>query len=84
MNVMFGNLTTKEMEAELGIELTEDIRDSLEKRRQDDAQEIAAGKLHIFHLPLIILCGDEQTATYVAGVLQPYSDSMMQALKVAW
>jgi len=82
MKIYLRCITATEMEKELGIELSEPERTTLDGMRQDSAQKIVAGKIHIYHIPLEILCGSKDAAEIVWRILSPYSDSMKRKITV--
>lgn len=72
MGFSLGNKTIEEIEQEHSFVLSDEHRTELRNMRQDDAQNIASDKFHIFDMPRTISCGSMETATRVYGILKQY------------
>lgn len=83
MSIMLGNLTVKQIQQRLGIELTESEESKLLNRKQDEASDIAKDKWHCFDLPFVLVCGSYETAVFVHDILSPYSDKMNTQLQIS-
>ena len=83
MNMLLGNLNTKQIQERLGITLTTEETTRLESMRQDNAQSIASDKWHGFDIPFNIVCGSRETAVKIYGILKPYSEFMKEQLQIS-
>lgn len=72
MKFQLGNKTVEEIEQEHSFVLSDEHRTKLRDMRQDDAQNIASNKFHIFDMPRVIRCGSMETATIVYEILKQY------------
>lgn len=72
MAIMLGNLTVRDIEYRLGIELTDDERKAMEESRQEPVNRtpIGPGKWHCFDIPFMIVRDTADTAHKIAGILQ--------------
>jgi len=82
--VMLGNLSVKEIEKELDITLSDEDKEFFKNTRQQIANNIAKGKWHCFHLPFVIVCGDEETAIKVRDILLPHEKKMKGQIQITW
>lgn len=80
--IMLGNLTVKQIETRLGIELTESERKTLNESRQDSANDIGKNEWHCFDIPFVILCGEYDTAMKIKDILSPYANEFKQILQI--
>jgi len=73
MSTYFGNLSVDEMERRAGVEFPTELKDYMEPRRQQRANNVKPGKWHCFDVPFLLVCGDIETATeicYHLGLLR--------------
>ena len=72
MPIMLGNLTVRDIERRLGIELTDDERAALEETRQEPINRtpLGPGKWHCFDIPFLIECDTADTVHKIAEILQ--------------
>lgn len=83
MGICLGNLSVRQIEDRLSIELSEDDRGALSASRQQMAENIAPGKWHCFDLPFVVVCGDMDTAIKVRDILTPYADKMSGQIQIS-
>lgn len=83
MPILLGDLRVKDIEARLGIDLTESERDFLEKAYQPAAENVAEGKWHCFDIPFAMVCGDFDFAHEVYVLLKPYGKQMKRQLQIS-
>ena len=83
MGILLGNLTVEEMESRMGISLNEEDRKSLKEMRQDNAQNIEAGKYHCFDAPQTIVCDDMETANRFYGIMSKYAIKGMWSVSIS-
>ena len=83
MSIMLGNLTVKQIEERLGIELSDSERKSLSSLRQENATNIEKNKWHCFDMPFTILCGSYDTAKAIYDILLSYSENMTTRVQIA-
>ena len=83
MGIMLGNLSVKDIEKRLSIELKEDDRAFLEGSRQQSANgPWSEGSWHCFDIPFLIQCDGEETAKKVAGILGRYP--LKGTVQIGW
>jgi len=82
MAIYLGNLSVKQIEQRLGIELTEDERKQLNETHQDVASNVQKGKWHCFDIPFIVECGDMDTAIKIRDILTPYGSKMKRPIDI--
>jgi hypothetical protein len=70
IHVYFGNMSIREWQKEMGIELNHKDFEWLEEHRQESAQSIAKDMFHIFNEPLQIHVGNEIADELVARLLK--------------
>lgn len=80
---MLGNLTIEEMEKRSGVKFTDDLREYMEPRRQQKAENVQVGKWHCFDLPFTLICGDMETAKEIHRHLAPFSNDFKEPLQIA-
>jgi hypothetical protein len=84
MNIYLGNLTVKQIEKRLEIELTENERTELESCREEVCDKVRGHDVwHCYDVPFEMVVGSKQAADTVYKVLFPYSSKMKCALRVS-
>lgn len=83
MGVMLGNLTVSQIENRLGIDFPDDIRDFMNKSRQENASDIAIGKWHCFDIPFVLVCGDVDTATKIYDSVKEKSSLCKEKMQIS-
>jgi len=78
--MMLGNKSVSQIEKRLGIDFTEEIRDFMNKTRQQEAENIAKGKWHCFDIPFNIVCGDMETAVRIYESVKDRSSECKEQL----
>lgn len=85
MNIFLGNLSVKQIEERMGIQLGDSERTELSAMRQEKAEHIKSGKWHCFDLPFMLICGDKPTAEKVVKILSAHDLShVKECLQVSW
>lgn len=85
MFIMLGNLSLKQIEERIGINISLEDKETLNEMRQDKAENIATGKWHCFDLPFMMVCSDKPTAEKVVKILSQYDWSKAkESLKISW
>lgn len=83
MNIYLGNLSIKDIEKRLGIEIKEVHRKWFIQHQQTDASNVQVGKWHCFDIPFTIVCGDMKTAIYVNDALKEFSNEMKTQIVIS-
>lgn len=84
MGIYLGNLTTKQMEKRLGIELTDQERSELDACREETCDKVAGNDVwHCYDLPFEMVVGSRAMADKVLEILGPYSAKMVCSLRVS-
>lgn len=83
MGICLGNLKTEEILNRLGIELSTEDFETLDRLREDKANA-PSGKWHGFDIPFQITCGDEETARVVVGILSPLADQFKTKIQITY
>lgn len=87
MYIFLGNLTVYQLEARLGITLSEEDRHYLAVNRQEKINDtpLGEGKIHIYDIPLMIMCDTKDTAIKVRDMIMAYHpDSFKETFQVGW
>ena len=87
MGIYLGNLTPKDLERRLGITLSDDDKQWLSDHRQEVVNNtpLEDGKLHIYDIPLIIICDVVDTAVKVRDMFMKYGpSSFKETFQVGW
>ncbi len=85
MTIFLGNLSVKQIEERMGIQLADSEKEELSKMRQEKAEKIEPGRWHCFDLPFMIICGDKPTAEKVVKIFSAHDLShVKEALQVSW
>ena len=84
-NIMLGNLSIEDLERRLGVDLPSEFKESMNKGRQQIAESSALkeNEWHLFDLPLMMVCGSFEMASYVNETLKPLADQFKDALQIA-
>lgn len=85
--IFLGNLTPEQLEQRLGITLTETDRAWLTDHRQEKVNktDLEESKLHIYDIPLLIMCDTINTAIKVRDMFLSYHpDTFKETFQVAW
>lgn len=74
MVIMLGNLSVKDMEKRLKIELSSEDREALERSRQIAVNNtpLEAGKWHCYDIPFMMMCDTMETAGKFYAMLSKY------------
>lgn len=83
MSIYLGNLSIKDIEKRLGIEIKEKHREWFTQHHQTDASIVQVGKWHCFDIPFTIVCGDMKTAIYVNDALKEFSNEMKTQIVIS-
>ena len=84
MSIYLGNLTVKQIEKRLGIELTDDERAELESYRENVCDKVTGRNVwHCYDIPFELVVGSKKTADVVYKILFPYSSKMQCQLRVS-
>lgn len=83
--INLGNVSIDKLQERTGWNFSKEDYDFLIEHRQDNAQEIAKNKFHIFDIPFMILCGEE-IKDEVKEILMKYNDKQLtkEPLQLAW
>ncbi len=83
MGIRLGNLTFRELAEKHQFTLTEEELAALEALRQDNARvEEGADKCHIFDMPRVIVCGNEDTQHKVVSVLMKHASEIKGEIQI--
>ena len=83
MGIRLGNLTFRELAEKHQFTLTEEELATLEALRQDDASvEKGTDKCHIFDIPRIIICGNEDTQRKAINVLMKHAGEIKGEIQI--
>lgn len=80
--MMLGNLSISQIERRLGIELTEENREFLNKTHQEEANRIISGKWHCFDIPFFFACGGSAFAKEIIDIFSPYSNKVKIPMQI--
>ena len=83
MNIYLGNLSINEMQERTGFDFPKELRDYMDQRKQDSAEDVAHGKWHCFDIPFVLVCGDIQTATEIHNHLKKFGSQFKERLEIA-
>ena len=83
MSIYLGNLSIRDIEKRLGIEIKQEHREWFTQHHQPDAHNIKTGKWHCFDIPFTIVCGDMKTAIYVNDALKEFSNQMKTQITIS-
>lgn len=83
MSILLGNLTTKQIQTKLDIQLSDNDLELLDSMRQDSASSIKPNEWHGFDIPFNIVCGSMETAQKVYDILKKYGDKMKGQLQIS-
>lgn len=81
MNIMFGNLSAKQMCDRLGIEYTDAIAE-MEKCREQTCEKVIGDVCHCYDLPLYIQVGSQAMADKWCKLLSPVSSEMKEQIRI--
>ena len=85
MGLRLGNLKIKEVESKHEFTVSDEERELLESKRQDDAQNVKSGMFHIFDLPQTSFhFSSEDDAREMVGVLQKYNSDIKGQINFTW
>lgn len=85
MGLRLGNLRIREVESKHEFTVTDEERELLESKRQDDAQTIKNGYFHIFDLPQTSFhFSSEDDAREIVEVLQKYGSDIKGQISFTW
>ena len=86
MYIFLGNLTPEQLEKRLGITLTDSDRNYLSEHRQEKVNNtpLGDGKIHIYDIPLIILCDVKETAEKIRDLFEKYPNNFKETFQVGW
>lgn len=87
MFIFLGNLTVEQLEKRLGIELTDEDRKFISDSRQKEVNNtpLGDGKIHIYDIPLMIMCDTVNTAIKVRDMMMAYHpDTFKETFQVGW
>lgn len=83
MGIRLGNLTFRELAEMHQFTLTEEELATLEALRQDNASvEESTDKCHIFDMPRVIVCGNEDTQHKVVDVLMKHAGEIKGEIQI--
>lgn len=83
MGIMLGNLSVREIEKRLSIDLKDEDREFLEGSRQESANgPWEPGSWHCFDIPFLIQCDGMETAKKVADILGEYP--LKGTVQIGW
>jgi hypothetical protein len=80
---MLGDMSIDEMQKRSGVIFPEPLVEYMDRRRQQSANEVAAGKWHCFDIPFMLVCGDMETATVIHSHLAPMSSDFDVQLDIS-
>ncbi len=80
---MLGNLTIEEMQKRAGVIFPQELVEYMQRRKQESASNVKAGKWHCFDLPFTLVCGDRETATEIFKYLKPLSPKFKEKMQIA-
>lgn len=81
--IMLGNLTVEQLENRLKIEMTKEERETLKSLREETCDKVDGNnKIHIYDIPLMIVCGNGEARKTVIDLLTPYAGDMKEQLQI--
>lgn len=84
MAIYLGNLTTKQIENRLGIELTQAERSELDALREETTSRVHGRDVwHCYDIPFVIVCGSYGVCTKIRDIMSAYADRMKGTLQIA-
>ena len=82
--MMLGNLSINEIENRLGIVFPDELKHFMKDTHQLSANNIKKGMWHCFDIPLMINCGDIETAEVITKHLTPFSKDMKEKFQISY
>lgn len=85
MTIQLGNLSIDKLQQRTGWNFSKEDYDFLIEHRQDNAQETAKNKFHIFDIPFMVLCGEE-IKDEITKILVKYNNKQVskEPISIAW
>lgn len=84
MVIYLGDLSTRDIENRLGIQLTEEDREACENLREHNTSKVHNNDVwHCFDIPFVIACGSYETALKLRDIFQPYAGRMKGQLQIS-
>lgn len=84
MAIYLGNLSVKQIEARLGITLTDQERDELEAIREQTTEKVHGRDVwHCYDIPFVIVCGSYEVCVKIRDIMSPYAGQMKGELQIA-
>lgn len=84
MAIYLGNMSTEQIEARLGIELTEQERAELELKREPNTDKVHGRNVwHCYDIPFVIACGSYETAVRLRDIYEQYAGKMKCPLQIS-
>lgn len=73
MNIFLGNLSIKQIEREYSVAFTDEDKQWLQERHQDEASNIQSDKWHFFDIPRVMMTGSHECAKEIYDRFEKYS-----------
>ena len=83
MSIYLGNLSIDEIESRAGVDFPQELREYMEPRRQQKAENVAKGKWHCFDIPFVLVCGGMEVATEIHDYLKQFSSDFKEPLQIS-
>lgn len=86
MAIFLGNLTPEQLEKRVGVILSDSDRKWLKDHRQEQVNKVPLedGKLHIFDIPLMVMCATQETAVKVRDMFMAYGSTFKETFQIGW
>ncbi len=86
MNIMLGNESVSDIERRLGIQLSEEDKDELNRTRQEKINDtpLAEGHWHCFDIPFILVCDTIKTAEKLRDMFLAYDLDSKEQFQIGW
>lgn len=82
MSIYLGNLSVPDIERRVGVRFPQELRDLMEKTKQETASNVAPGKWHCFDVPFTLICGDMEIAQAIYAHLSSMSKDFKEPLQI--
>lgn len=86
MTIMLGNLSVKDIENRLGIELSEEHRQELTNTHQDKVNDtpLEDGHWHCYDIPFMLMCDVKETAMKFRDIFSQYKFTKSVTFQLGW
>lgn len=85
MAIYLGDLSVRQLESRCQITLTDEERSTLENIIEHTCDKVGGNnKIHIFDIPFLVKCGNQETQQVVLDILMPYASEMKASLQVGY